>query len=99
MAVILVVSWQSGGVRPAITRLVLGSGQTGNYPETGFGEGGTPLQAKTAELALTKASPLLVSLYIDFFRFLPSSFFSTLMPLSTCFSSSRKGGRKRRTVS
>src|ERR1700674_2822436 len=34
-----------------------------------------------------------------FFRFLPSSFFSTLMPLSTCFSSRRNGGRKRRTVS
>src|SRR5713226_6994596 len=32
-------------------------------------------------------------------RFLPNNFFSTRIPLSTCLSSSRKGGRKRRTVS
>jgi len=34
-----------------------------------------------------------------FLLYLPSNFFSTRMALSTCFSSSRNGGRKRRTVS
>jgi hypothetical protein len=33
------------------------------------------------------------------FRFFPSSFFNTRIPLSMCFSSIRKGGRNRRTVS
>ena len=37
--------------------------------------------------------------YAAFFLFLPKSFFNTRMPLSTCFSSSKKGGRKRSTVS
>ena len=33
------------------------------------------------------------------FRFFPSSFFNTRIPLSMCFSSIRNGGRNRRTVS
>ena len=32
-------------------------------------------------------------------RFLPSNFFSTRTPLSTCFSCSKNGGKKRTTVS
>ena len=38
-------------------------------------------------------------LYAAAFRFFPSNFFSTRIPLSMCFSSIRNGGRKRTTVS
>jgi hypothetical protein len=41
----------------------------------------------------------LVGSYAAAFLFFPSSFFNTRIPLSMCFSSIKKGGRKRTTVS
>ena len=56
---------------------------------------------RTGRWSVSSETPSLHSSYAAawVFRFLPSSFFRTRMPLSTCFSSSRNGGRKRRTVS